>query len=300
MENASRPFLIPLSLPTSAKLSNGNEDPLEHRDLMESSCSEAQATVLVSWGLSGTELAASRGAVMGCNDGTVYVFQPSSEARVVPQNSNHSRPISLIDADVTSGRSTPSLRVRRHSRSYAGSRSASPSLGFHQATLNMTPRSQAVSGLSKEKVEALKNHVDFEDEPEKLKEMLKGKGVKDKTVMDSLVPNFEKGLVVEKSPPPPLLVPPGPVSRRKDDARSLLSAANSPPFTPSLSTPSSPSLVPLESSTNQYVLCLRCHIIPRRSGVVSAIQLLDNNRLFVVLQDNGWDMYYVAISHYSP
>jgi hypothetical protein len=261
---------------------------------MESSCSEAQATVIVSWGLSGTELAASRGAVMGCKDGTVYVFQPSSEARVVPQNSNHSRPISLIDADVTSGRSTPSLRARRHSRSYAGSRSASPSLGFHQATLNMTSRSQAVSGLSKEKVEAPKNHVDFEDEPEKLKEMLKGKGVKDKTVTDNLVPNFEKGLAVEKSPPPPLLVPPGPISRRKDDARSLLSATNSPPFTPgSLSTPSSPTLVPLvssESSTNQYILCLRFHIIPRRSGVVSAIQLLDNSRLFAVLQDNGWDI----------
>jgi len=197
----------------------------------------------------------------------------------------------LVDADVTSGRSTPSLRARGHSRSYAGSRSASPSLGFHQATLNMTPRSQAVSGLSKEKIEAPKNHVDFEDEPEKLKEMLKGKSVKDKNVTDNLVLNSEKGLTAEKSPPPPLFVPPGPVLRRKDDARSLLSATNSPPFTPgSLSTPSSPSLMPLvssESSTNQSILCLRCHIVPHRSGAVSAIQLLDNNRLFAVLQENG-------------
>jgi hypothetical protein len=156
----------------------------------------------------------------------------------------------------------------------------------------MTPRSQAVSGLSKEKVEAPKNYVDFEDEPEKLKDMLKGKGVKDKTVADNLVPNFEKGLVVEKSPHPLVVSPPGPISRRKDDARSLLSATNSPPFTPrSLSAPSSPSLVPLvssESPINQSFLCLRCHIIPRRSGAISAIQLLDNNHFFAVLQDNGW------------
>jgi hypothetical protein len=259
---------------------------------MESSCSEAQATVLVSWGLSGTEVAESRGAVLGCKDGTLFVFQPSSEARIAPQNSGHSRPISLIDADVTSGLSTPSLRARRHSRSgYAGSRSVSPSLGLHQATLNMTARSHAVSGLSKEQVEAPKNYVDFEDEPEKLKEMLKGKSVKDKTVADNLVPNFDKGLVIEKSSPPHLLLPPGPVSRRKDDARSLLSATNSPPFTPgSISTPSSPILAPLVSSnscTNQNLLSLRCHIIPRRPGAVSAVQLLDNNRLFAVLQDNG-------------
>src|SRR5882672_6470645 len=105
-DNTPQPLLIPLTLPTSATLSSENVDPLEHRNLMESSCSEAQATVLVSWGLSGTEVAESRGAVLGCKDGTLFVFQPSSEARIAPQNFGHSRPISLIDADVTSGLST--------------------------------------------------------------------------------------------------------------------------------------------------------------------------------------------------
>jgi hypothetical protein len=290
-ESASRSFSVPLTLPTPSRLSTGNTDPLESHHLIENSCSEAQATVLVSWGLSGPELAESRGAVFGCKDGTIYVFKPLSGANA-PQNSNRSPPAFSADADVTSRPSTPSIRPRSHSRSaYPGSRSASPSssLAFQHATFNMTSRSHAVSGLSKEQAEAPKNHVDFEDEPEKLREMLQGKGVRDKTVVDNIVPSFDKGLVLERSPP--IVFPSGTVSSRKDEARSLLSATNSPPFTPrSLSVPSSPSLVPVTSSnsrTSRYPLSLLCHIIPNRPGAVSAIQLLDNNRLLVVLQDNG-------------
>ena len=293
MESASGPFLVPLTLPTAAKLSAGNVDSLEHQNLIESSCSEAQATVLVSWGLSVAEVAESRGAVIGCKDGTLYVFQPSPGVPNTPQKSGHSRPTSLMETDIASGPSTPSLRPRHHSRSaYVASRSVSPpSMAFHQPTFNMTSRSHVVSGLSKEQVEAPKNYVDFEDEPEKLKEMLKGKGLRDKAVADNPVPSFDKGLAIKKSSPPPLLLPPASAAKRKDDARSLLSATNSPPFTPrSISTPSSPILMPLTSSassTNQYLLSLRCHIIPRRPGAVSVVQLLDNNRLLVVLQDNG-------------
>ena len=145
-----------------------------------------------------------------------------------------------------------------------------------------------------EQAEAPKNYVDFEDEPEKLKELLKGKGpARDKTAADSLVPNFEKGLVPEKSSrpaSPAQLQPTGAVGKRKNEARSLLSATNSPPFPPtSPSTPSSPMLMPLNSgvSVDPYQLSLRYHIIPYQPGAVSAAHILDNDRLLVTLQESG-------------
>jgi len=300
MENASRPLLVPLTLPTLAKLSTGDADPLENWNIVESSCAQTQATVLVSWGLSSrTESAEFRGAALGCEDGALYVFHPSMVARITPQILINSDPMSFADTDVVSSPPTPTKLPHSHS-SRLRSRSASPSsLAFHQATFNMTSRSHVVSGISKEQVEAPKNYVDFEDEPEKLKEMLKGKGIRDKTSADSLLPYFEKGLVIEKSPHLPPLLPSGPVSKRKDDARSLLSATNSPSFTPrSPSTSSSPSLPSSDPST--YSLSLRFHIIPRRPGAVIVVQPLDNDRLLVMLQENGYGRYCMMTTHSSP
>lgn len=290
MQNASPSFLIPLTFPTPARLYSGNGDSPENYNLVESSCSAVHASVLASWGLSGTEPAASRGSVLGCKDGTLFVFLQPLGNSAATRTSGHSQANSFVETDVTSRPTTP-LHARRHSRSaYSGPRSTSPSsLAFHQATFNMTSRSHVVSGLTKEQVEAPKNYVDFDDEPEKLKEMLKGNGLRDKTMTDNLVPSFDKELAIEK-PAPPLLSLPSPPLKRKDDARSLLSATNSPPFTPrSLSAPPSPKLMSMTSSssrTNQS-LVLRYHIIPRHPGAVCAIHPIYDNRLFLVMQDNG-------------
>lgn len=48
--------------------------------------------------------------------------------------------------------------------------------------------------MSAEQVEAPKNYVDFEDEEQKLRGMVKRKGVKDKTVVDSILSGVEKTL----------------------------------------------------------------------------------------------------------
>lgn len=189
---------------------------------------------------------------------------------------------------------TPLLVARRPSRSNpSSSRSTSPSsLAFHHTAFSMTPRSQAVSGLCKQQVEAPTNYVDFDDEADKLKGMLKGKGLRDKTIADHLLPNFDKGLVVEKSPPPSLTMPPKPTSKRKDDPRSLLSASNSPSFTAiSLSTSSSPKLPPSATSDAHAAqnLALRCHVIPRRPRTICALRLVSHDRLLIALQENGYD-----------
>lgn len=291
MDNASRTLLVPLTLPGPAILPRGESEKLDAGDLIEISCSNSRVTSLVSWGWAGPEPAETRGVVLGCEDGTLYVFQPSFGARVSPQGSSHSHSNSLVETDLLSAPPTPSHNARRHSRStFSSSRSASPSYAFHQATFNVTSRSHAVSGLSKEQAEAPKNYVDFDDEPEKLKEILKSKGLRDKTMTDNLVPNFDRGLVIEKSPPPSPSLKPRLVSKRKDDARSLLSATNSPPITPkSLSTPTSPKLTPVDSkeSSSPYDLSLRYHIIPDGAGSMSALHLLSDSRLLIVLKSSG-------------
>lgn len=295
MDISSPSLLVPLSLAPAAKLHTGlgSVDSTEDQSLVEGGCTQAQATVLASWGLTGNELNDDRGVVMGCADGSLYIFQPP--LRTYMTSNDHIRSltssISAIDTDCVSGPPSPSHQTRRYSRStYAGSGSVSPSLAFHQATFNMTSRSHVVSGISKEQVEAPKNYVDFDDEPEKLKEMLKGKSSRDKKLVDNLLLNSDKVLIENPSPSPTPSVS-GPPSKRKDGPKSLLSAMNSPPFTPkSLSTPASPRLLlttspdmPLSTSA----LSLRCHILPRRPGSVSAVRLLDGNRLLVVLQDTG-------------
>lgn len=297
MDTKSLPLTVPLTLPAAATASLENAEPPQTSNLIEVSCTESKARVLVSWGLAESEPAEGRGAVLGCEDGSLFVFQPPLRSRLSTAESihsqSHSHRNSVADSELLSPPLTPTHHARRHSRSM-GSRSSSPSFALHQATFNVTARSHAVSGLSKEQVEAPKNYVDFEDEPEKLKEMLKGKGVpRDKTVTDNLVPNFDKGLMLEKSSRPASPAPlqtTGPVAKRREEARSLLSANSSPPFSPfSPSTPASPMLLPVNADTSMdpYQLSLRYHILPKQSGAVSTIHVLDNDRLLIILQESG-------------
>ena len=293
MDSKSLLLTVPLTLPAATTVPLENAESPHTSNLIEESCTESKARVLVSWGLATSEPAEGRGAILGCEDGSLYVFQPPFRTRLHLTESVHSPPHSqrnsfVADSDLLSPPLTPTHRARRHSR---GSRSSSSSFAMHQATFNVTSRSRAVSGLSKEQVEAPKNYVEFEDEPEKLKELLKGKGApRDKTGTDNLA---GKGLVLEKlSRPasPAQLQTTGPASKRKNEARSLLSATNSPPFSPSPpSTPSSPLLMPLNSgvSVDPYRLSLRYHIIPNQPGAISAVHILDD-RLFVILQESGY------------
>lgn len=294
MDTKSLPLTVPITLPAAATVPLENAESPQASNLIEESCTESKAKVLVSWGLAASEPAEGRGAVLGCEDGSLYVFQPPFRNRLPPVESihsqSHSHRNSFAESELLSPPLTPTHHARRQSR---GSRSSSPSFALHQATFNVTSRSLAVSGLSKEQVEAPKNYVDFEDEPEKLKELLKGKGApRDKTIADNLVPNFEKGLVLEKSsrPASPARLQMSPVGKRRDEARSLLSATSSPLFSPvSPSPPSSPMLLPLNSdaSLDPYQLSLRYHIIPKQSGAVSAVHILDSDRLIVTLQESG-------------
>jgi hypothetical protein len=159
-------------------------------------------------------------------------------------------------------------------------------------------------------VQASKSSVDFEDESERLKDLLKSSAVnrstRERSIVDTLLPSFEKGVVIERTsplPPSPFLPPPtlSPVSpgssKGRDDPKSLLSATNSPIFTPrSLSAPSSPRLPTLNDKIEEESVALIAHILPPRCGVANGVADLivpEGTDLLVSLQESGYVYVFV-------
>ncbi|KAF7355313.1 WD-REPEATS-REGION domain-containing protein [Mycena sanguinolenta] len=240
MNPVSPSFVVPLTF-------NGSEpkDGLESQTVLETSCSQSKPNVLAFWDSSDEQLSPQVCAVLGCQDGTIYgIRKPRPQVKIAPQ-ARLSRPQS------------PSL----------SSRSASPHPPF-----NVASRSKIVSGVTTTQVEAPKNYVDFDDEPDRLKDMLKGRSHKERSAPSSN----------DTSPVPSIRQ-----TKRSDGPKSLLSATNSPSHTAkTISTPPSPAMQP-SFSDDVHGLALLYHIVPARTGPISAMLLLENNSLLAVLQQPG-------------
>ena len=288
MNPTSKSLLLPLTFPTIT-LSTGQSYRSQPLDVLQASCSAAEPSTLVSWGLSRSFREQdevndadngphTKGVVMGCKDGSFYVFHAASSQ---PTPSGSDDQISEPNEQPP----TSAFHLFQHSRPL--SRSTSPSL---QPPFQLAARSRVVSGLSTESVEAPKTFVDFDDETDKLKDMLKGRAAREKSAQSLVPPSSDKTLsiipsvsVVETSAMP---------RKRKKGPRSLLSATNSPTFTPmQLSTPTSPGFPPvLIQSENVQQLKLVCHTVPSRGGPdnpIVGMSLIDDNRLLVALHSQG-------------
>ncbi|KIK67043.1 hypothetical protein GYMLUDRAFT_216928 [Collybiopsis luxurians FD-317 M1] len=221
--------------------------------------------VLASWGLSSADHDSPAGLILGLQDGSALLLRPSQKQTKTP--SSLPSPTALSRA------------------SLATSRSNSPS-GSHISPFSVTPRSRIVSGITTEQVEAPKAYVDFDDEPDKLKDMLKGRSShshrgsfdlhRDNPVID-WKPSNESSTASGK--------------RRKDAPKSMLSATASPALTPSsISAPPSPrGPAPIQTKLSKD-LELVCHIVPPNVGQKSRvvdIQLLHNNEFCAVLRESG-------------
>ena len=236
-------FTIPLAFPNST----GNAS-------LETSYSRCTPTTLVH----------HTGAILaGCNDGGVYVFsEPHQEAppRVDLTTPSPTRPAR------TQMRS-PTRLVPSDSRTT--SRSSSPSIAsLSPAPFHVSPRSRVVAGVTTTQAEAPKNYVDFDDEPDRLKDMLKGRAPRDKPEKDQR-PSFDErrpSVASERSPAPSLDF---------GASTSAFSAPASP--RPKLYTPLPPKNVQL-----------RYHAMPRCIGSpVSDLLVLDSLSSFALLQENG-------------
>ncbi|KAH8822569.1 hypothetical protein DL96DRAFT_1745631 [Flagelloscypha sp. PMI_526] len=146
--------------------------------------------------------------------------------------------------------------------------------------LSVMSRSRIVSGVTKEQVEAPKNYVDFEDEPEKLKDILKGHA---HTPKPSVELGLEKHLFSPVSPSSPDIQP----KRPRDEPRSLLSATNSPSYTPRtpLSQPGSPGVSSTSPPSDTLYLSYHARLDYGSRPAVTA-DWLDQNHL-IALQENG-------------
>ncbi|EGN97892.1 hypothetical protein SERLA73DRAFT_55174 [Serpula lacrymans var. lacrymans S7.3] len=295
-------LLVPLTFPTCAQIRDPGEPSSDANYVLDISCSTEHSTSLVTWGYGqavlGVQDSRTKGAAIGGEHGSIYIFHPPP---VTPSHTRTSTPsIQLVDPAGISRPTSPASHSRRPSRSgLPASRSASPSsLYFNQTFLNISPRARIVSGVSKEQVEAPKNYVDYEDEPDKLKGMLKSRSLRDRTIADTLLPSFDKGVVIEKSLPQsassPPSIPSGSFLKRKDEAKSLLSAMNSPTISSkSMSSPPSPHVLipsPLEPTLPSHNLSLKCHVFPPHCGpghAISDMWMFEESNLLLALQETG-------------
>ncbi|KAJ7505803.1 hypothetical protein B0H11DRAFT_1851029 [Mycena galericulata] len=248
MNPVSPSFLVPLTFNSDPR------DGLESRNILDSSCSKSGASFLTFCGSIDDPTSQVR-AVLGCEDGTIYAFRkPRPQVKIVQPTSQPTEP--------------PKSSRPPSSHPSISSQSTSPTLST-KTPFNVASRSRIVSGITAAQVEAPKNYVDFEDEPDKLKDMLKGRTHKERSAPSS----------GDNSPAPSL--------KRFDGPKSLLSATNSPSQTPkTISSPPSP-ITQSTFPNNVHDLTLLCHIIPAQSGSVSAILLLEKDSLLAVMQESG-------------
>ncbi|RPD74051.1 WD40 repeat-like protein [Lentinus tigrinus ALCF2SS1-7] len=257
-------------------------------DLSEQSLSSAISPCLASWGLENlvtlpeVKSEVAPGVAVGCKDGSVFILR-SSGSTSTATTATSSPPLEPLTSPTSTKRF---LGLGRPS-----SRSASPSSTKSSLSPFHVTRSRVVSSVTAEQAEAPKNYVDFEEEQEKLRGMLKGKGHRDRHASTSRSrpdPSAEKIAVSQTSSNPGS-------SLRKEDTRSYLSTALSPASsTLSLSTsnPPSPPLFPAPSPEpgSPSLLTLRCHFFPPHSDsgrVVTSLKVHEGGRFLTCLGAAG-------------
>ncbi|KAJ7281956.1 hypothetical protein C8J57DRAFT_1298981 [Mycena rebaudengoi] len=267
MNPISPSFVVPLTCPNHSELKDGASEISETVNPLERSCSNTQASSFVFWDYYhdvGEQVRSPQvRAVVGCRDGTLYAFRKSrTQGKIVP-------PVISKPPEPPPEPPRPSRSFQRSSLS---SRSTSPTTS-PLAPFHVMSRSRIISGVTAAQVEAPKNYVDFDDEPDKLKDMLKGRSHKERSAPSS----------GDNSPAPSVYH-----VKRADAPKSLLSATNSPSQTPkSLSSPPSPAIQAFSADDTVHDLALLCRIIPARSSPVSAMLSIENNALVAVLQESG-------------
>ncbi len=270
--STSSSFTFALSFPSSYKPRRSSKHATSNSLL--DSFHNAQPSCMKDWArLSDQDGQTCQGLAVGCEDGSLYVFHHRSL-------STSNDPIEPLSPQV---KQSPRTKHSKNSRfSSQNSRSTSPSAASLQsAPFLISPRSRVVSGVSTEQVEAPKNYVDFDDEPDKLKDMLKGRISSPKTVSDSA---SESNLKTPTPPAVPILEPTP--TRNLSKVVTNFTSPNTRPFSAPVS-PRDGLSPPMNLSED---LELQYHIIPRTNGAgnaVRSISVLADPLICVVLQESG-------------
>lgn len=268
---------VPLTFPTYPNA----KKPSPSNSALVASCSLSLASCLVTFGdhantppepSSFPRQSSFYGAAIGCLDGSIYIFHPPSPGASRERNIGISAS-GLAEPVGSSGALRYAGLGRGHSRSASPSSISSNTLPFQ------VPPSRVVSSVSTELVEAPKNYVDFDDEPEKLKGLLKGRAVKERIFNDTLSPDAGRTANAEK-----------PASLTSHHRRAVSPAASMRSASPP-SSPSSPTIVTPPGEREVPSLSLSCHVVPSTTGPTSRVVALasyNNGRHLVCLQQSGY------------
>lgn len=252
-------------------------------------------------GETGSHSDALGGAVVGCEDGSLYLFHALRSSVRAPSVEALSRKREASNpASTASSTSHTPRHPRRHLRS-SSPRSHSPaSVKSPSFSPFHVTKSTVVSSVSAEQVEAPKNYVDFEDEQEKLKGMIKRKGgVKDRTMVDALMPGGDKVKPLgqdkchdsdsssDESPSKP--------RERKTDLKVSTSAnLSSASSVRSLSTPSTPSFPPTlrlpDASESSHWALISHSLSPfgGAAGAVTSVKHIPGHQCSLALCQSGY------------
>lgn len=273
---SSNHFAVPLTFPATSSLRIHEKERCETTSILERSLIKSYPTILKHWCATSKAVqdVETHALVLGCRDGTLYVFHrlstPSPDVILEPK----------LEKNKSLGpRNIPSIKPSNSNTLPVSPAALSSVLS---PTFNVTTKLRVVSGVTAEQVEAPKNYVDFEDEPDKLKDILKGRNPRERH--DSTSDRTPKSTASSINEPIP--------KRKSATSRSLLSTGNSCATTPPFSGPASPqengSFSPPGGSYHWELLY---HAIPSRSGfehAVKSIHFLDDSRFFAVLQRTGY------------
>lgn len=221
--------------------------------------------------------------VVGCEDGSLY-FLHSKESL---SNTGSSLDSAVAAHDASSD--SHEIRGGLHPHGITSPRSLSPASTKSSYSPFHVTKSHAVSSVSPEQAEAPKNYVNFDEEQEKMKSLIKRKGVKDKTVLDSLMPGVEKAFAPDKCADASAVSPPNEV-----ESVTIASTPLSPSSSVySISRPASPTAAPrtsLPSSSETQSWTLTCHTIPperARHSPVTCLKHLERHPAALCLHRSG-------------
>ena len=264
-------------------------------------CSSSRPTTLVSWGFEDPskftedEIYSKTkglryGVVMGCEDGSLYFFHPDGST-----SKSTRRRSARSDLSTLTGSLSISHRYPHH---LALTNSRGPSPASSKANLAVSAsKSRAVSGLSKEQVEAPKNFVDFDEEQEKLKELVNDRSPREKGFIEGLLDRTPLPTSKSSAQQPVQTNGYKDTSRRQsEDLRSpppVDSYPSTTPLTP-VSSPSSPASVSSPQveppSFRPGKLGLFGRTLLKRVGeghAVRGMKAIHNGKIVVVLQESG-------------
>jgi hypothetical protein len=259
-------FTVPLTFCNTACLDGQGSSSSTPFNAIESTLLRSKQTAFKIW----VDHAGDTGLAIGCEDGTVYLFRGRPSEEVAVENP--------VEKRKKSSQSRLQLRP---------SRPASPGLPNPLSpTFAVAPRVQVVLGVNTEQVQAPRNYVDFDDEPGRLKDILKGKNPRERERERA---SSDSVSLVTITPAPAVTSDvPSKVHRKASSARSLLSIDSPSPRPQSPSLPPSPNGKGLEVA---YSLALQCHIVPTHAGhghAVQAIEALEGGSLLATLHESGY------------